>query len=1567
MKRTYNLSYRLISYVLLISLFLQSCDNFINPPIPIKQQQADYTQIATEPLEDKQFISKDNSESEFSEFFQQSCCANVGGNEDGYTEEGWPPIYTKPKGYAYTGVTQTSSVDNSESELSDGEKRAESVKKNNLVKNGALAEQLLENTINGIRVKRENGRQHITEIEFQKVHAQKIAPHLIDFVPWKDIPSFVLITGKNGSGKSQLLKYINSVLINNNFTRLGINVLLRGPEDNNNNIHYDSNREANYYINGPVQRKNLVQAIKRYCNTGSRDRNMELHPIYNVIIKRINKGKLPKPTDNDEEWDTKVGQFIDRYKDYCSESHNVNEPISILSQVFSVYAEKVKKLLDQYRNFEYLNVLFSFYCERENKDSESVDSYKLFLKNIQNEEFINKHINLYIKERLNLSPPWEEINKILDKYNFTYKIRFINEVTHVGMRRDKNFILERSTEQSPIAIEVNLDELSSGERLMLDLMSWLFYFRGVSADGKNPAQVKHLDIMLLDEPDRHLDPELCKKLYEVIYNEFVLEHNIQVIMTTHRLDTVISAPEESIYIMGEQCLEHDTGAAVSRMTSNVIKRACNSRIAASVLSDGRLAVIEDVNYVLVENKDDVKFYSIVYQKLLASGRLDFKRTKLIFQPVGINLTVFVEKANGLQSCVNEIMEKLKLAGNAEFQGLLDKFQGLIEDFSARRDHGGGCGQVKKKVNKIRLYKGNYDEKGKVIGAGYLAKSKTKSKIKTDKDKEYHYSRIMWGMIDNDKATEQGGSNAEDNVHTIDEVYSFENYLCMPLNLFYYIKHPPYSKLPSCPAIKSIIDNFKEEEATQEDLQKISDQVIQYLLEISKKTENKLKIFNEAKLKSELQVLTLTDNGYNIRCPKKLFVSRGHDLLQEISMIILGKQDEHRMSQLLFSALERMPAKFLPYKLLSSMRRLQGSEVISRGIMKEEEKDDSLEVEKKVDYIRNSNLIIKALKFTVKLNDLQNLQEGFKNIELTLPKEVSKQDLINFCKDQLQMKKEQITSKAGNNKKVTLSVGDQQIAALREVIIKTKEEDTDKSKKKDANKSKTPKTDNKSNTQEEDRKNAFNQYYNNEYRYSEGDIGLIGEQLLEKYKEEVAFIGVCNEDNRGIKVRIENALSSGKRVIGIFNTGGHWIPFLVCTSEKNLTIYIKDSLGGDCKLLQEYLSGLNLSNISEIKIEFHEGREQIEKPDLVHCGVFALKNASIMAQIKDSDLREYKQYNSFYAPNNQKFDEEYNNILAKTREEFAMLYLQGQYKYLVTLHQEDLERKLFLEEYRKLNQTVIQRLKENFIDEAKKLWGNESYRIKIGKSSYEGASEDLLKSVFEVDAISINIDKGECGFQISYGGDAAKSKLFNILLKSSPAIILQNVGNFIDSNIKNKFSNILKAYYCKKFNMPFPATESVVYFNEEKVKQILGNIEISNNIKLTDVERKVDLNRIKDEFLEQLYTERIEPRKIDEIRELLSNMKNLPEEVIEGVLSRIDSNTDLVGKNLNDSVKKSEEQFKIDLENESVNRQEQLSILENRQEEPHQKMQKEDYKASVEKELEQIENAIKQIKGEDIEQ
>ena len=191
--------------------------------------------------------------------------------------------------------------------------------------------------------------------------------------------------------------------------------------------------------------------------------------------------------------------------------------------------------------------------------------------------------------------------------------------------------------------EIDPKHLSSGEKVILNLI--LRVFIGIV---KNSAP----RLFLLDEPDAHLHPQLTKTFIDTLYNMLVKKFKAKVIMTTHSPSTVALAPEGSVYEMSK----NPTRIIQSKSKSATI----------SLLTAGYLFVGENTKYVLVEDDDDVMFYSTIYGHLNKENRLPHDK-QLVF------ISASRKEASGGKTVVSSWVTKLSNSGlNDLIFGLIDK-------------------------------------------------------------------------------------------------------------------------------------------------------------------------------------------------------------------------------------------------------------------------------------------------------------------------------------------------------------------------------------------------------------------------------------------------------------------------------------------------------------------------------------------------------------------------------------------------------------------------------------------------------------------------------------------------------------------------------------------------------------------------------------------------------------------------------------------------------------------------------------------------------------------------------
>ncbi|NAS10568.1 ATP-binding protein [Poritiphilus flavus] len=303
---------------------------------------------------------------------------------------------------------------------------------------------------------------------------------------WSNIPDFVVVTGKNGSGKTQLLELLNY--------HFGMDARKRTSESSPGRPFYQVQTKSDY---GVIESKEVV-FLPSHWNFG----NIGSSNIQNLnqVINRIHSNII---SPRDQEYSEIAAQLISliskpKQEITVSDIHN-NLPIDYydyihkiqiyegLSETFKIYHGKYAELRDE-----------------GNSDNE-------------------------IRQEIG-DAPWEIINDLLDKANFPYKV--IKPKSYIA---DYHFRLIGVKDSS---IKINFEDLSAGEKVLISLGIWIF----------NTSRKKRLPkILLLDEPDAHLHPSAIKQFIDVVEKVLVNQYDVRVIMTTHSPTTVALAPEYALF------------------------------------------------------------------------------------------------------------------------------------------------------------------------------------------------------------------------------------------------------------------------------------------------------------------------------------------------------------------------------------------------------------------------------------------------------------------------------------------------------------------------------------------------------------------------------------------------------------------------------------------------------------------------------------------------------------------------------------------------------------------------------------------------------------------------------------------------------------------------------------------------------------------------------------------------------------------------------------------------------------------------------------------------------------
>lgn len=185
-------------------------------------------------------------------------------------------------------------------------------------------------------------------------------------------------------------------------------------------------------------------------------------------------------------------------------------------------------------------------------------------------------------------PPWQFLNDIFKAAELDFEI---NAPYEWDERAYEPILTDTKR-----GTQVGFNDLSSGERVLMSFALCLYH----AAD--QSTAVDFPKVLLFDEIDAPLHPSMARSLLRTIQKTLVEEHGIFVILTTHSPSTVALAPDASIYVM------HKHG--LNRVTATTKDRALG------VLTAGvpTLSVnYENNRQVFVESKYDVQYYSALYE------------------------------------------------------------------------------------------------------------------------------------------------------------------------------------------------------------------------------------------------------------------------------------------------------------------------------------------------------------------------------------------------------------------------------------------------------------------------------------------------------------------------------------------------------------------------------------------------------------------------------------------------------------------------------------------------------------------------------------------------------------------------------------------------------------------------------------------------------------------------------------------------------------------------------------------------------------------------------------------
>ena len=425
---------------------------------------------------------------------------------------------------------------------------------------------------------------------------------------WKDIPPFAVITGVNGVGKTQLLEVVKGRSERTDNRGRAIQIVReiassRGPE---NLIFSENTSQRGLSLNGLIEYvQNADHRLLEIRNLDNNIRNCRniinnCRQQYSLATDKVKKLQLENSIKSHEE----------QIRNYQNQKLNVN--IYAYDEELKRIARKLEKKVEELTEDEIRQFAIDNF-----ESLTTVDELTRFLsnENLRYMRRITYLVETHRREEADMlaaqERPYQTINRIFRQYGFDY-FDMLNPFPNNGKLNGEIRFKGKEGE------EVDYNSLSSGEQAIVQFVIWSYGqdFRG-----------NRLNTMVLDEPDAHLHPSMCKMMVE-IFSEMSAKKEvggggIRIIITTHSPSTVAFTPEGSLFVMQR---EADNKRVIRQTTTEN---------AVEILSDGiftfsramsnftLLSSSSKQNLVFVEGKTDVKHFTRAMQVLGYNLDVDF--------------------------------------------------------------------------------------------------------------------------------------------------------------------------------------------------------------------------------------------------------------------------------------------------------------------------------------------------------------------------------------------------------------------------------------------------------------------------------------------------------------------------------------------------------------------------------------------------------------------------------------------------------------------------------------------------------------------------------------------------------------------------------------------------------------------------------------------------------------------------------------------------------------------------------------------------------------------------------
>ena len=453
---------------------------------------------------------------------------------------------------------------------------------------------------------------------------------------WNDIPRFAVIVGENGSGKTALLEQISLLSKDSEEYSIFQNSL------DNKILYYDNIMLQNQHYNYNDSINPLKKLIEQETYRVPYD-----DLIYQIRIDELSNMGISRAPHNDlnnqlqrniqtitfeefleedfSNFNQKTQEIIRIYKDkfierfkpfnYFLKRHNK----TIKDLLLNMSKDEVKQWLDSLTDINFnstpaifnqellLNIFGHYFIIHE--------KYKRELERQYPEKLV-KEIKEEVEKEIGKNP-LDRINEILQQYYPKYEVEVSRDVS------DNIQLICRERQNRN---EVPLNQLSLGEQIIISLVLW--QYENTSLDSV---------ILLLDEPDAHLNPKMAKMLIDILKNVVVEKFNCQLIMTTHSPSSVAYCEEEDLFFMEEGKIRSiEKKETIEKLSEGVMTFNYAISVIEQIQQSNKILMVEgETDKLHIENFYQLKGEKLPFKIIACNGASNMRHVAIAFEQLKI--------------------------------------------------------------------------------------------------------------------------------------------------------------------------------------------------------------------------------------------------------------------------------------------------------------------------------------------------------------------------------------------------------------------------------------------------------------------------------------------------------------------------------------------------------------------------------------------------------------------------------------------------------------------------------------------------------------------------------------------------------------------------------------------------------------------------------------------------------------------------------------------------------------------------------------------------------------------